>query len=529
MYTAFFGLNEKPFSITPNPRYLYMSERHTEALAHLIYGIKDSGGFIQLTGEVGTGKTTLIRGLLQRLPDSADIALVLNSQLSATEFLAAILEELGIDLPEQHDSLKALTDALNEFLLENYSKGRRTILIVDEAQNFAVDVLEQIRLLTNLETAKHKLLQILLIGQPELRTTLARHDLRQLAQRITARYHLEALDQEDTDAYIQHRLKVAGAARPIFDKTACRELYRLSGGIPRIINVIADRALLGAFTAEEAQIDAALVRRAAAEVYGDDPSLGSGRTVALRVALVAGIAALFIGAAIFTAMRLVPPQGSSSPVAVEPAAGTPAAPSALSAATPAANPVANPAAASLTELLLLHADRTSTADAFASLFTLWNVSYTPGPERACEQARTYQLACFFRQGSLAQLERLNRPAILTLQDELGVSHQVVLTSLGREDATLTIGGEPYRVTIGELSRYWFGEYLLLWRPQVADGKDLYQGMSDPGITWIRRSLATIQGEPVDPMNSDYFDEDLAARVRDYQIERRLTVDGMVGQ
>ena len=252
MYTAFFGLNEKPFSITPNPRYLYMSERHTEALAHLIYGIKDSGGFIQLTGEVGTGKTTLIRGLLQRLPDSADIALVLNSQLSATEFLAAILEELGIDLPEQHDSLKALTDALNEFLLENYSKGRRTILIVDEAQNFAVDVLEQIRLLTNLETAKHKLLQILLIGQPELRTTLARHDLRQLAQRITARYHLEALDQEDTDAYIQHRLKVAGATRPIFDKTACRELYRLSGGIPRIINVIADRALLGAFTAEEA-------------------------------------------------------------------------------------------------------------------------------------------------------------------------------------------------------------------------------------------------------------------------------------
>ena len=160
MYKTFFGLNETPFSITPNPRYLYMSERHTEALAHLIYGIKDSGGFIQLTGEVGTGKTTLIRSLLQRLPDNADVALILNPQLSATEFLASILAELGIALPANPDSLKALTDSLNRFLLKNHSEGRRTILIVDEAQNFAVDVLEQIRLLTNLETAKQKLLQI---------------------------------------------------------------------------------------------------------------------------------------------------------------------------------------------------------------------------------------------------------------------------------------------------------------------------------------------------------------------------------
>lgn len=525
MYTAFFGLNEKPFSITPNPRYLYMSERHTEALAHLIYGIKDSGGFIQLTGEVGTGKTTLIRGLLQRLPETADVAVVLNSQLSATEFLASILEELGIEVPEQRDSLKALTDALNEFLLENYSNGRRTILIVDEAQNFAVDVLEQIRLLTNLETAKHKLLQILLIGQPELRTTLSRHDLRQLAQRITARYHLEALSQDDTEVYIQHRLKVAGATRPIFAKSACRELYRLSGGIPRIINVIADRALLGAFTAEEAQVDARLVRQAAAEVYGEDPSLKRGGELALRVAMVAGIAALFIGAAIFTAMRLVQPAAESPAASVAPAAGSVAAPL-------DAGPAAVPEQATtegLAKLLLLHADRTSTADAFGLLFELWNVTYTPGPERACEQARAYQLACFFRQGSLAQLERLNRPAILTLQDELGVSHQVVLTSIGRDDAMLSVGGESYRVPISDLSRYWFGEYLLLWRPQVSEPKDYYQGMSDPAITWIRRSLATIQGTPVDPMTSDYFDEELAARVRDYQIERRLTVDGKVGQ
>lgn len=535
MYTAFFGLNEKPFSITPNPRYLYMSERHTEALAHLIYGIKDSGGFIQLTGEVGTGKTTLIRGLLQRLPANADVALILNPQLSATEFLQAILSELDIEPPDDSNSRKALTDALNQFLLDNYSKGRRTILIVDEAQNFAVDVLEQIRLLTNLETARHKLLQITLIGQPELRSMLARHDLRQLAQRITARYHLEALGQTDTEQYVQHRMKVAGATRPIFDKTACRELYRLSGGIPRIVNVIADRALLGAFTAEQQQIDGKLVRRAAAEVYGEDPEFETGGKMAMRVALVAGIAALFIGAAVFTTLRIVDRAPTpASAVTIAPGAGSSAddaqsGAAAVDRAATVAPAAGSPTSLSLAALLASQADKTDTASAFRTLFTLWNVTFTPGAGRACEQARTYQLACFFKQGSLAQLERLNRPAILTLQDELGASHQVVLTSLGSEDAILHVGDEDYRVRISELSRYWFGEYLLLWRPQIDDVKAYYPGMTDPAVTWIRRSLATIQGEPVDPMNSAYFDESLEARVRSYQIERRLTVDGTVGQ
>ena len=200
MYTSFFGLNEKPFSITPDPRYLYMSERHAEALAHLIYGVRESGGFIQLTGEVGTGKTTLVRSLLQQLPEFADVAVVLNSQLSRIEFLTSICEELHVELPEQRNSVKALTDALNGFLLHNHSLGRRTILIVDEAQNLRLEVLEQVRLLTNLETAKQKLLQIILIGQPELREQLARNDMRQLAQRITGRYHLEPLSSDETSA-----------------------------------------------------------------------------------------------------------------------------------------------------------------------------------------------------------------------------------------------------------------------------------------------------------------------------------------
>lgn len=518
MYTSFFGLNEKPFSITPNPRYLYMSERHTEALAHLIYGIKDSGGFIQLTGEVGTGKTTLIRGLLQRLPDKADVALILNPQLSAREFLAAILEELGIEQPAERDSLKALTAALNQYLLENYSKGRRTILIVDEAQNFAVDVLEQIRLLTNLETAKHKLLQITLIGQPELRTMLARNDLRQLAQRITARYHLEPLTQTETEAYVQHRLRVAGATRPIFTAAACRELYRLSAGIPRIINVLADRALLGAFTSEATEIDRQLVRRAAAEVYGDDPDMARPWQVGLKLAAAAGMAALLIGVAVFVSWRLLENPGSPAT-----AGGDVAAPQ----VAPAAGPV--DAVDDLEGLLLSNADRTDTRSAFATLFTIWGFALDDAPTPACDQAKQYQLSCFYRRGSLTQVQQLDRPAILTLNDIAGTTHQVVLTALDADTAQIRIGTNSYAVGVSELSKLWYGEYLLLWRPQISTVKAFVPGMEDPDVAWLRQSLATIQGRPIDPMNSTVFDAELEARVRDYQIDRRLLVDGKVGQ
>ena len=268
MYTKFFGLNEKPFAITPDPRYLFMSERHGEGLAHLLYGVTDSGGFIQLTGEVGTGKTTLVRTLLGQLPAEADVALILNPQVSVLEFLQAICKELGVDLPDDRNSTMALVDALNRYLLDAHGRGRRIILLVDEAQNLSEDVLEQLRLLTNLETAKQKLLQIILIGQPELREVLAQNNLRQLAQRVTGRYHLEPLSREESARYIDHRMKVAGGLGEIFDDGAKREVYKLSGGIPRIMNVICDRALLGAYSRESRTVDRGLIRSAADEVSG---------------------------------------------------------------------------------------------------------------------------------------------------------------------------------------------------------------------------------------------------------------------
>ncbi|MEQ1803249.1 MAG: AAA family ATPase [Gammaproteobacteria bacterium] len=543
MYTSFFGLNEKPFSITPDPRYLYMSERHAEALAHLIYGVKESGGFIQLTGEVGTGKTTLVRSLLQQLPDFADVAVVLNSQLSRVEFLSSICEELHLELPEQRNSIKALTDALNVYLLKNHSQGRRTILIVDEAQNLRVEVLEQVRLLTNLETAKQKLLQIILIGQPELRELLARNDMRQLAQRITGRYHLEPLTRDETTAYIEHRLKVAGAIGPIFSGPAKRELFRLSGGVPRMINVIADRALLGAYTIEEREVTPELVRAAVAEVF-DRPPAGFAwwqRPWWAHPAALAGLGLtglLIVLASGFAGVQwLRASRGEASGPAAT-AAPTVAAASTATAATavPATPPPAAQLAVAdtpvplvpLAPVLRSNAGLTGTDTAFSTLFRLWNVDLKSDTKRPCVQAEERGLHCLYQRGTLDQVRTLGRPVILTLRDGNSNPHQVVLAGLGTESAAIDIGGTSYRVANAELEQLWFGEYLLLWRPGTTGVKSFLPGMRDPDVRWLRQSLARIQGKPVEPMDSDLFDENLAARVRDYQRVRRLPVDGMAG-
>ncbi len=534
MYTSFFGLNEKPFSITPDPRYLFMSERHTEALAHLIYGIRESGGFIQLTGEVGTGKTTLVRSVLQQVPDNADVAVILNPQISRNEFLSAICEELGVTLPQSANSIKTLTNALNEYLLNNHSQRRRTIVIVDEAQNLRIDVLEQVRLLTNLETTKQKLLQIILIGQPELREVLSRNDMRQLAQRVTGRYHLEPLSRDETLAYIDHRLKVAGALGPIFSTTAKQELYRLSLGVPRMINVIADRAMLGAFTQETKEITPALLRQAAAEVFGKDSRLLSPwrRWRHLGAGIAAVCALAVVGTLVWTNWPSRPAQTAVRSVPVTELSVAPAVPAAaedVTTAPPAAEPAVSPQpTAVLAEVLTTNRAITNTDNAFATLFGLWGLDYTHGNASACQQARNHGLYCLFQRGSLSQVKNMNHPVILTLRDQDSQQHQVVLSGLKDGIASLAVADAVYEVGAAELGDYWFGEYLLLWKPQIDEVKQFVPGMRDDDVRWLRQSLAEIQGEPVPPMDSDLFDQDLEARVRDYQRQRRLTIDGLVG-
>jgi general secretion pathway protein A len=514
MYASFFGLNEKPFSITPDPRYLFLSERHAEALAHLVYGINEAGGFIQLTGEVGTGKTTVVRSLLAQAPKHAEIALILNPRMTPAEFLLAICEELGISVaPESEGSLKDLVDLLSYHLLGAHAEGKRIVLVVDEAQNLAPEVLEQVRLLTNLETETQKLLQIILIGQPELRELLGRSELRQLAQRITGRYHLDPLSGEESAAYVRHRLRVAGSTREIFTNGALREIQRLSGGVPRLINIIADRALLGAFTEDRHVVTGSVVRRAAGEVFG--------RTLQPRWLpwTAAGAAA---AVAVVSAVLLVPR------VLSRPA--TPAALPAALAVAAAPTPVTAPQAPAptLDALLAQYDAETDPDNAFNKLFALWGMRYVAGRVDPCTQALQAGLECLTQRGSLAQLRLFNRPAVLNVIDSTGRAHQLVLAGLDDEHAHVDLGGAQREIGIGDLSRSWFGDYVLLWKPAAGDSQPLALGARNARVKWLRDSLRRVNGLPSEEPGSDRYDAALVTLVEDFQRKHRLAVDGIAG-
>lgn len=547
MYTTFFGLAEPPFAITPDPRYLYLSDRHAEALAHLLYGVTHSGGFVQLTGEVGTGKTTVVRSLLSQVPDNADVALILNPRVSPLELLQGICDELRLPVADAaRSSIKQLVDVLNEYLLARHALGRRVVVIIDEAQQLSPEVLEQVRLLTNLETATTKLLQVILIGQPELRELLARTDLRQLAQRVTGRYHLEPLTREETIAYVRHRLKVAGAIGPLFTPAALHEVHRLSRGTPRLINVLCDRALLAAYTQEENRVTPALVRVAASEVHGRRVLPAWAAWSAGAVALL-GVAVL--GTALWLAIRTPTAAGTATGIVTSAtpsgstsleggtapgleAAGTeePGVAPAVTNLDTASNDGAGMALPGVATVLAAHAAETGTETAITRLFTRWGLRYDPLQGAPCPQASAAGLECATLTGSWSQLLQLRRPAVLALADPAGNPHQVLLVqaSGGQSQLALGAGNEGVTVATGDLLQHWQGQALLLWRPAFQPVRSLSYGMRGPEVRSLAELLQQAAGSHSRAPLGDQYDSALQSAVRAFQRRHRLTVDGIAG-
>jgi general secretion pathway protein A len=482
VYLQYFGLKEAPFSITPDPVFVFLSQRHRDALAHLLYGVGQggSGGFVQLTGEVGTGKTTLCRVLLEQVPDDTRIALVLNPLMTPSELLAAICEELAIDISGVESSSKALVDRLNHFLLKAHEAGECVVVVIDEAQNLSPESLEQVRLLTNLETSKQKLLQIVLLGQPELRELLQRRSLRQLAQRITARYHLTPLGPVDTAKYVRHRMQVAGAVRNPFRNSALKALYRRSHGVPRLINIIADRALVGAYAGECQSINAKLVRAAADEVQLGEPGV---RREWWRW-YIAATAGLLLALLTWNALRPVNNETAGT-VAVIQDAGSTNQPTAITGRVTEENPPADIPAAKrshpvdLDEAWLDLQDR----GAWQGLATLWN---EPGSgeaiKSACRDGHYSGWACLRGDGSLARITQLGLPVLLQLQ---GTGPDLLLLQ-GIDGDRLLVGKPGTALTVSRLAieDRWFGGFMAAW-PQAEDWpREITTGDEGPAVDTV---------------------------------------------
>lgn len=565
MYLQFFGLTEAPFSITPDPAFVYLSVAHRDALAHLLYGVGKggAGGFVQLTGEVGTGKTTLCRCLLEQVPHDTIIALILNPMLTPKELLATICEELGIATSGIDDSSKALVDALNARLLHEHAQGRRVVVVIDEAQNLSPDALEQVRLLTNLETAKHKLLQMVLLGQPELRQMLQRQDLRQLAQRITARYHLAPLGEKDTCAYVHHRMQVAGARQNLFERSAMRALYQRSGGVPRLINIIADRALAGAYAREFGSVNARMVHVAAHEVQPSESRVHSNPwpgLIAAACALLLASVSIFMwgvpwiqqhddGAAAPSSSAAmgptIPAISNSIPEATDRATGS----GQLAPETAAELALPQPPAAA--EIVAAGAGGMATASAdspgqnapgaevvspdsawldeqhglaWRGLAELWqDANNAHAIQAACDgQART-GYACLHDHGSWARVQSLGLPVILILHDQ--GDRQVLLRGLEERRLLLGAGSEPMEFSREALDSRWWGEYIVAW-PQAPDWPaQIMRGESGAAVDIVMQMAA--QASPA-WTGGGVFDAGFESWLMDFQRRHALEADGIIG-
>ena len=584
MYKAYFNFTQAPFSIAPDPAFLYLSDGHREALAHLLYGFSH-GGFVLLTGEVGTGKTTLLRNLIKQTPENLDVAFILNPRLTVKELLETLCDELGIPyLQDDSLSVKQYIDLLNRHLLKSHKLGRDTVVIIDEAQNLSPAVLEQIRLLTNLETDKRKLLRIILLGQPELGELLARRELRQLAQRITARYHLGALTREDTYAYVIHRLSRAGGNPHTFTRSGLWRLYRISNGTPRIINLVADRALLGAYAEGKHRVGARLVNRAAREVLGKPAQPVRWLAMGILAACAAGVAWAFFalpenpaaGPASQTAPAAsldnepdtewrkveriipeaqtledaieIPEAAAESTRLAEPAAsGEPGDASAdgveaensdiptltvvrpepeKSSPQPAAGTEQGSRAPRPPDMTSEQSQRL----AYARVFELWGADYSTAGRNTipCNFAPTAGLQCLGRTGTLADIRALNMPVVLEMLDEDNEPFYGALTALQGDVITLYLGNDIYQVSSADLRDIWFGGFVVLWQMPPNYKGNIKRGDRHPSVAWLRRQLESLSSKSIPGGDDAFFDAELYRAVLEFQREERLQADGIVG-
>ena len=514
MYQEFFHFTTPPFSIAPDPHFIYMSQKHQEGLAHLLYGINQGSCFVALTGEVGTGKTTLCNCLLGQLDDDVDIALILNPKLDANELLASICDELSISYNKENPTLKNLTDTLNAYLLSAHALSRKTIVLIDEAQNLSLDVLEQIRLLTNLETSKNKLLQIILVAQTELKELLENPALRQLNQRITARYHLASLSYPETQEYIQHRLHVSGGYTGIFTTTAMKRIYSLSKGIPRLINILCDRSLLGAYVQNLQTVTPSIVNKAAAEVLSTSP-VSKFKALYKWVALVFAIVAIIFSVFYFLAGT------DDGKLAVE---KTKAEPSLLQSMVDLEKEN-NEQDQTDFYFYINEQNVLSLNSAIARVTQIWG-NY-PDEEYSCNNLETVGIQCSLGQSNWEALVALDRPAILefTLPD----GHKNYAVLLGLDNGNPIFKSKDEKVfPLDQVLKFWQGYYIVLWQPPVYDFNTVFPGQSSEAVLWVKNQMMSYSGYFLTKPDWDFFDNELTDAIVKFQAANGLTPDGIVG-